>query len=66
MTRPLPPVQRRLYPYRDAATYLGISLRAMKQLAADGQIPKTPIGHRVLFDQRDMDEFIDRVKARAG
>lgn len=63
MTRPLPPIQRRLLPYKDAATYLGISLRAMKQLAADGHIRKTPIGHRVLFDVRDVDDYIDRVQA---
>lgn len=62
MTRALPPIQRRLLPYRDAATYLGISLRAMKQLAADGHINKTPIGHRVLFDVRDIDEYIERIK----
>jgi hypothetical protein len=65
MTRPLPPVQRRLLPYKDAALYLGISLRSMKALAADDKVRKTPIGHRVLFDVRDLDEFIDRVKASA-
>lgn len=63
MTRPLPPVQRRMLPYADAATYLGISLRSMKQLAADGHILKTQIGHRVLFDVRDIDAYIERVKA---
>lgn len=62
MTTPLPPVQRRLLPYKDAALYLGISLRSMKQLAADEQIRKTPIGHRVLFDVRDIDDYIERVK----
>jgi excisionase family DNA binding protein len=65
MTRPLPPVQRRLLPYKDAALYLGISLRSMKSLAAEGHVQKTQIGHRVLFDVRDLDEFIDRVKASA-
>jgi excisionase family DNA binding protein len=58
----LPPVQRRLLPYKDAATYLGISLRAVKQLAHDEQIRKTQIGARVLFDIRDLDDFVDRVK----
>jgi hypothetical protein len=63
MTRPLPPVQRRMLPYKDAAIYLGISLRSMKQLAHDDKVQKTLIGHRVLFDVRDLDEFIDRAKA---
>ena len=63
MTRPLPPVQRRLLPYKDAAFYLGISLRSMKALAADDKVRKTQIGHRVLFDVRDLDDFIERVQA---
>jgi hypothetical protein len=62
MTRPLPPVQRRMLPYADAATYLGISLRSMKGLAAEDKVRKTLIGHRVLFDVRDLDEFIERAK----
>lgn len=57
--------ERRLLPYAGAATYLGISLRAMKQLAADGKVPKTTIGHRVLFDREDLDRFIERVKRSA-
>lgn len=63
MTRALPPIERRLLSYDAARTYLGISLRAMKQLAADGEIRKTLIGHRVLFDVRDIDEFVERAKA---
>lgn len=62
MTRPLPTYERRLLPYAGAATYLGISLRAMKELAAKGSVPKTQIGHRVLFDREDLDAFIERVK----
>lgn len=62
MTKALPPVQRRLLPYSDAAIYLGISLRAMKKLAADDLIRKTQIGHRVLFDVHDIDDYIERVK----
>lgn len=65
MTKPLPTFERRLLPYQGAAMYLGISLRAMKQLAADGNVPKTRIGHRVLFDREDLDRFIDAVKRSA-
>lgn len=53
---------RRLLPYQGVATYLGISLRAAKELAHDGHISKIHIGARVLFDIRDLDDFIDRAK----
>lgn len=59
------PVERRMLNYERAAAYLGISVRAVKQLAADDQIVKTPIGHRVLFDKADLDAFIERVKRSA-
>lgn len=68
MTRhpaPLPTYERRLLPYPAAAAYLGISVRSMKTLARDGNVPKTHIRHRVLFDREDLDRFIDAVK-RAG
>ncbi len=58
-------LERRLLNYRRAAAYLGISERAIKQLAADGEIPKTPIGHRVLLDVRDLDVFVERMKKSA-
>ena len=63
MSKALPTFARRLVPYAGLAAYLGISLRSAKQLAADGQIQKVVIGSRVLFDVRDIDAYIDRVKA---
>lgn len=54
--------ERRLLDYTRLAAYLGISLRSAKQLAADGEIRKVQIGHRVLFDKADVDAFIDRIK----
>jgi excisionase family DNA binding protein len=65
MTKPVATFERRLLPYKGAAAYLGISERAVKQLAADGEIPKTPIGHRVLLDREDLDRFIERTKRSA-
>ena len=66
MTRPLPTdVERRLLNYDRAAAYLGVSVRTMKQLAADGQVVKVPLCGRVLFDKSDLDTFIDRVKRTA-
>ena len=65
MSRAIPTVERRMLDYKNAAAYLSISLRGMKQLAADGKVPKVLIGHRVLFDKDDLDAFIDRIKRSA-
>lgn len=62
MSRALPTIERRLLDYTKAAAYLSISLRSMKQLAADGKVPKVLIGHRVLFDKDDLDAFIEKIK----
>ena len=55
--------ERRLLDYTRLAAYLGISLRSAKQLGADGAIPKVLIGARVLFDVKDVDSYIERIKA---
>lgn len=57
--------ERRLLDYNRSAAYLGISLRGMKQLAADNKILKVEVGHRVLFDKVDLDAYIDRLKRSA-
>lgn len=62
MARAISTVQRRLLGYPETATYLGISIRAAKQLASEGRLPKVLIGHRVLFDVDDLDLFVDRLK----
>lgn len=63
--KPLPTMERRLLGYANAAEYLGISLRGMKDLAANGEIRKVPIGGRVLFDRSDLDAYIERIKKSA-
>lgn len=64
-TKPLPQLERRMFPRKAAAHYLGISIRALDSLAAAGQIPKTPIAGRVLYDRADLDSYIERVKRSA-
>ena len=54
-----------MFPRKAAAHYLGISIRALDSLAAAGQIPKTPIAGRVLYDRADLDSYIERVKRSA-
>ena len=60
-------LERRLLSYKHAAVYLGISLRAMKDLGGpNGQILQVKLGHRVLFDKQDLDAYIEKLKASAG
>jgi excisionase family DNA binding protein len=58
--------ERRLLDYPRAAAYLGISVRGFKELAAQGAVVKVPIGHRVLFDKADLDDYIKRIKKAAS
>lgn len=63
MTTALPQLSRRMLPRKEAAYYLGISLRSLDELAAAGAFPKTVIAGRTLFDRVDLDAYIERVKS---
>lgn len=67
MTKRLPQdAERRLLDYGRAATYLGISMRSMKELGGpNGKIARVEIGHRILFDRDDLDAYIERIKRSA-
>lgn len=54
--------ERRLLDYQRTATYLGVSLRAAKEFAKQGEFPKVNLSRRVLFDKADLDAFIERRK----
>lgn len=56
------PRERRLFPRADAAFWLGISLRALDQLKKDGKITPTVLAGRTVYDRRDLDAYVDRVK----
>ena len=65
MAGPLPDLRRRLYPVDEAAYYLGISKRSLQTLLKDGEILKVRIKNRTLLDQADLDDYIERIKAKA-
>lgn len=60
------PIERRLFTYEQAATYLSISVRQMKKYAAEDQILKVNIGNAVRFDRADLDALVDRLKKAAS
>lgn len=63
---PLAPIQRRLFDYTAAATYLGIGKRGVERLVAAGELAKVEgISNKVLIDRADLDAFVDRKKAGA-
>jgi predicted DNA-binding transcriptional regulator AlpA len=54
-------IQRRLLPYPDAAAYLGLSTKTLRNKISLGALPFRPkrIASKPLFDVRDLDRFID-------
>jgi excisionase family DNA binding protein len=56
--------RKRLYDLKEASTYLGRSVGALRELIWKGEIPCVKIGRRVHLDIVDMDIFIEQNKAR--
>ncbi|SPF42630.1 conserved hypothetical protein [Syntrophobacter sp. SbD1] len=54
-------IQRRLLAYSDAAAYLGIGTKTLRNKISLGVLPFRPkrIGSKPLFDVRDLDNYID-------
>ena len=49
---------RRLYALPDAAGYLGVSVRTVRELIWRGELPQVRIARRVLVDLKDLDAYI--------
>ncbi len=54
----------RLFTVKETASYLRLSPWTVRGLGWNGEIPEVKIGRRTLFDQKDLDAFIDRSKRR--
>ena len=52
----------RLLGVREAATYLGSTVWAIRTLVWEEQIPHIRIGKRLLIDRADLDNFVDQHK----
>ncbi len=55
---PAPALPRRLYPLPEAAGYLGVSVRTVRELIWRGELPQVRVARRVLLDVRDLDAYI--------
>jgi hypothetical protein len=60
-------VQRRLLPYADAAAFLGLSTKTLRNMVSLGKLPFRPkhIGSKPLFDLNDLTAFADSLESEA-
>lgn len=58
-------IKRNFYSKLDLAMELGICVRSLDTLMANGKISYSKIGGRVIFSQQDLDEFIARSRKPA-
>nr|BDD44330.1 hypothetical protein 7 [Desulfobacterales bacterium] len=60
------PMLPRLLPLREAASYLGLSLWAVRERIWSGQLPvvQFPSGRKQYIDREDLDKFIEKNKRR--
>ncbi len=59
------PVQKRLYTIREAATYLGRSVNAVRALIWGRKIPRVMGGgeQKIYIDLKDLEEYVTKNKA---
>ncbi|MCU0671326.1 MAG: helix-turn-helix domain-containing protein [Myxococcota bacterium] len=50
----------------DAARFLGISLRTLDRLVEVGELTPVRVGRRVLFEQAEIERFIDTIRKERG
>ncbi len=56
-------MRKRLYNLTEAATYLGRSIWALREMYYNGKIPCVRDGRRMLFDIHDLDAWIEKQKS---
>lgn len=56
--------QRRLLSVREASTYLGRSIPALRELIWAGKLPIVRSDRRIFLDVQDLDKWIDSHKTR--
>jgi excisionase family DNA binding protein len=62
----MPAVESRLLDVKAAAAYLSASIWFVRTLIWEKRVPYLKCGHKILFDRRDLDAFIDGNKIAVG
>jgi len=57
-------LNKRLYSIKEASTYLGRSIWAVREMLWAGKLPYVRDGKRILLDIRDMETWIDKNKTQ--
>jgi excisionase family DNA binding protein len=57
-------IKKRLFTVKEAATYLGRTPHAIRELQWDGLLPAVKVGRRIHFDVLDLDKFVEKFKIR--
>jgi excisionase family DNA binding protein len=60
------PVEARLFNVRAAAAYLSATVWYVRTLAWERRVPHLKCGARLLFDKKDLDQFIENEKVAVG
>jgi excisionase family DNA binding protein len=56
---------KKFYSKLELAMLLGICVRTLDNLMANGQISYLKVSSRVIFSQEDLDEFVNRIRHEA-
>ena len=56
------PLRQRLFSIKDAAAYLGFSIRSIRNLVYSRQLPIIRLGTKMFFDIKDLDLWIETNK----
>jgi len=59
------PLRQRLFSIKDAATYLGFSVRSIRNLVYSRQLPIVRLGKKIFLDIKDLDLWIESNKGLA-
>jgi excisionase family DNA binding protein len=63
---PMPADESRLLDVKAAAAYLSATIWFVRTLMWEKRVPFLRFGHKILFDRRDLDAFIDGNKIAVG
>lgn len=59
-----PSLEPRLLSIKAAASYLSCTVWAVRNLVWNRDVPSLKIGNRILFDRKDLDDFIECIKTK--
>lgn len=56
--------EKRMVSTKEAAVYIGVSVRTIQNMIANDELPSAAAGRRILIDMYDLDRWIDAQKQK--